>query len=109
MQTHAVRNDKLVGRINAFLAPIRWLERSREWTSGAASILSQNNLSRSYASKVRGKRKRPAYTSHAAQPASLDREIANLSRLFPDMTFSISRPNGSKLNTVVEVSQETEQ
>jgi mediator of RNA polymerase II transcription subunit 27 len=36
----------------------------------------------------------------------LDQLITQIGRLYPDMTFSITRPNGTKLNALVEVTLE---
>lgn len=51
---------------NNLVSSYRWFDKTREYASGAATLVSQNSLSRSYG-KRRGQR-RPQNNSHLAPP-----------------------------------------
>lgn len=90
---------------NALVNSHKWLDKAHEFSGGAATLLSQNSLSRSYA-KVTKSRRRTANTSHTVPPHALDNLIATAGRLFSDMTFKVTRPNGTQLNAIVHVTLE---
>jgi len=89
---------------NNLVMSYRWLDRAHDYAGTAATMLSQNSLNRSYG-KVQGKNRksRPPNNSYTAPPAALDNLILGIGRLLPDMTFNVTRPNGTKLNALVEV------
>ncbi|CAB4057242.1 MED27 [Lepeophtheirus salmonis] len=60
---------------------------------------------RSYG-KVTKSRRRLQNQSHAVPPHALDNLISMINRMYGDMSFNVYRPNGSKLNAIVEVSLE---
>eukprot|EP00095_Tigriopus_kingsejongensis_P009055 maker-scaffold308_size214241-snap-gene-1.33 protein:Tk09055 transcript:maker-scaffold308_size214241-snap-gene-1.33-mRNA-1 annotation:"mediator of rna polymerase ii transcription subunit 27" len=82
----------------------RWLDKTHDYAHCAAAFLSQNSLNRSIG-KV-SKNRRRINTSHTAQPSQLNDLINQLGRMYPDMTYSITRPNGTKHNALVEVTLE---
>merc|ERR1712059_106588 len=51
-----------------------------------------------------GSRRRNTNTSHTAPPMLLNSMIDSINKMFPDMKLVISRPGGTKLNAIVEVS-----
>ena len=48
-------------------------------------------------------RRKTMNTSHMAPPASLNRMIEAINKMFPDMKLNISRPGGTQLNAIVEI------
>jgi len=95
---------------NSLFNSYQWFDKTREYSSGATSLLSQNNLSRSYQKNGRTRRRDPnkshsaAVTSGVATPAkSVDNAIANFSRPFNDMNFQVIRPNGSQMKAIVHI------
>jgi len=47
--------------------------------------------------------RRPGSSSHIAPPQALDSLINQISKLYQDMGFRVTRPNGSKSNAIVQV------
>lgn len=80
----------------------RWLERVREYASGAAVMLGPNVLKRS-ASNIAKSRRKPQSTCHEAKPMILHRMIDNYNKMFGDMKATVSWPGDSQLNAIVEV------
>uniref|UniRef100_A0A0K2V3W8 Mediator of RNA polymerase II transcription subunit 27 n=1 Tax=Lepeophtheirus salmonis TaxID=72036 RepID=A0A0K2V3W8_LEPSM len=87
------------------VAGYKWLDKAHDYAGKAASLLTQNPLSRSYG-KVTKSRRRLQNQSHAVPPHALDNLISMINRMYGDMSFNVYRPNGSKLNAIVEVSLE---
>jgi len=81
----------------------KWFEKVHDYAGRAASYLSQNSLKRSYCNVAKPRRK-PMSTSHVAQPANLAKMIDGVNKMFPDMKLTVSRPGGTQLNAIVEVS-----
>lgn len=79
----------------------RWLDKTHEYASSAAGFLGQNSLNRSIG-KVSKNRRRPN-TSHTAPPKELNDLINHMGCIYQDMTYHITRPNGTKHNALVEV------
>ncbi|XP_033222205.1 mediator of RNA polymerase II transcription subunit 27 [Belonocnema kinseyi] len=79
----------------------KWTDKVHEYSNIAQSLLSQNNLKRSYTNASRGKRGRIQSSSHNLSPPQVDNVIGQFDRLFPDMTFTISRPFAS--NAVLQI------
>jgi len=81
----------------------KWLDRAHDYSAGAAAHLSRNSLKRSYGAVTRNRRRNPN-TQAVVDPVYFNRKIEEMNKLFPDMKLSISRPGGTKLNAIVEVS-----
>nr|ACO14943.1 Mediator of RNA polymerase II transcription subunit 27 [Caligus clemensi] len=90
---------------SSLVSGYKWLDKAHDYAGKAASLLTQNPLSRSYG-KVTKSRRRLQNQSHAVPPVALDNLIAMINRMYGDMSFNVHRPNGSKLNAMVEVSLE---
>ena len=80
----------------------KWLDRAHDYSAGAAAHLSRNSLKRSYGAVTRNRRRNPN-TQAVVDPVYFNRKIEEMNKLFPDMKLSISRPGGTKLNAIVEV------
>lgn len=80
----------------------QWYDKTREYATGASTLVSQNSLSRSYGKMTKSRRRAPN-TSHIASPKTVDNAIAASSRPFNDMNFHVVRPNGSQLKAIVHI------
>ncbi len=101
-----------------------WIDKAHTYSAGAASLLAQNSLNRfegeqggfvpllrksvfprSYAkvSMSMVKHRRRGNTIQPVPPGGLEAVVSKIGALFPDMELTVSRPNGTKLNAIVEV------
>merc|ERR1712059_140007 len=71
--------------------------------SAVESFTLYTTLTRSYGAVTKSRR-RNTNTSHTAPPMLLNSMIDSINKMFPDMKLVISRPGGTKLNAIVEVS-----
>lgn len=81
----------------------KWLDKTHDYSEKAVSYLTQNSLNRSHG-KVAKNRRRLPNTSLTLPPQELDNVLNNVSKRFANISFNVSRPNGSKLHAIVEVS-----
>jgi hypothetical protein len=54
---------------NNLVTSYRWLDKAHEIAGGAASMLSQNSLNRSYGKVAKNRKSRPTNSSYTAPPA----------------------------------------
>jgi len=96
-----------VGLYNSLVTSYGWWNKTHDYAAGAVQLLSQNSLSRSKQSTVQlHKRRRPGELTnkaYSAQPQQLDQLINQVSNMYQDMRFKVTRPNASKFSAVVEV------
>lgn len=80
----------------------KWTDKVHKYSIIAHSILNANSLKKSliFTSSF-NKRKRPLSTSQNVTPQQMDSFISSMDRLFPDMSFSVSRSLAA--NTIVQV------
>ena len=84
----------------------KWLDKATGptgYSAGAAAHLSRNSLKRSYGNVTRSRRRNPN-NSQNVEPLYFNKKIEDMNKLFPDMKLNITRPGGTKLNAIVEVS-----
>ena len=81
----------------------KWLDKAHDYAAGAAGHLSRNSLKRSYGAVTRSRRRNPNNSQHV-EPAHFNKKIDDMNKLFTDMKLTITRPGGTKLNAIVEVS-----
>jgi len=80
-----------------------WLDRAHEASSAAAAVLGQNSLNRTYGKMTKNRRRQQTALAVPQQPNQLEMIIQKVTNMYKDMSMSVSRPNGTKLNAVVEV------
>ena len=84
----------------------KWLDKATGptgYSAGAAAHLSRNSLKRSYGAVTRSRR-RNTNNSQNVEPLYFNKKIEDMNKLFTDMKLTITRPGGTKLNAIVEVS-----
>lgn len=97
-------SNEYVALYSSLVTEYKWLDKAHDYAGGAASLLSHNSLNRSYG-KITKSRKRPT-EPHTAPPSALDQLINQMRRLYGDMSFQVTRPNGTNSNAIVEVTLE---
>ena len=60
-------SNESVALYNSLVTGYKWWDKAHDYAGGAASLLSQNSLNRSYG-KVTKTRRRPTNTTHTAPP-----------------------------------------
>ena len=81
----------------------KWWTLAGGYSAGAAAHLSRNSLKRSYGNVTRSRRRNPN-NSQNVEPLYFNKKIEDMNKLFPDMKLNVTRPGGTKLNAIVEVS-----
>ncbi|XP_070532007.1 mediator of RNA polymerase II transcription subunit 27-like [Ptychodera flava] len=78
------------------LQSYKWSSKVQTHSSLASSMLTQNSLKRTtVATGLSAKRKKLTPTSHAVPSHLVDAIVANLDRLFNDMSITVNRPKGA--------------
>ena len=81
---------------NSLVTGYKWWNKAHDYAGGAAMLLSQHSLNRS-SGKVTKQRQRPRSTSHIAPPHALDSLINQISKLYLDMRFRVTRPQRQQI------------
>ena len=82
----------------------KWLDKAHEYSAAAAAHLSRNSLKRSYGNVTRSRRQRSNNNTQTVDPAYFNKKLEDMNKLFSDMKLMVTRPGGTKLNAIVEVS-----
>jgi len=83
------------------VASYRWLDAAHESASEASGILGMNSLNRTHGKLASKRRRQQATLPYPVPPNTLENIIQKNAAMFKDMTMTVTRPNGTKLNAVV--------